>query len=445
MDEFSLNLLKNKTVSLVGYGVSNRAIAEYLQKNNIDFLVRSRERVDLPSKIKGIFGVGYLKAEEDVVFRSPSVNPRLLSGGGRVFTEISYSLEGTRARKIGITGSDGKTTTATMIHEILKREHSSFLVGNIGAPLIKYADRVEKDDFLVCELSSFQLYDYTPTLDCAVVTGISQNHLDWHTSMADYVFAKRNILKRAGRVVVNYDSPYKDFFAGKSTTYFSLYDISSLAKKGVDCVYIKGEYIYHNSEPLFPRETVKAKGKYNLLNALSAIAATYEYASLDSICQALSAFVGVPHRAEQIEETDGITFVDSSIDSTPARTKSTLDDFPKEKSIVIMGGYDKNLSYEMLGEVSKGLKCVVLFGENRKKIYDAILGSGVKIINVNNILEATYASYKEASAGDFVILSPASASFDMFKNYEERAENFKEAIRGLKNGEDKTDFKQLNG
>ncbi|MBQ8546481.1 MAG: UDP-N-acetylmuramoyl-L-alanine--D-glutamate ligase [Clostridia bacterium] len=440
MDKFSLNFLKNKTVSLIGYGVSNRAIGEYLQKNGIGFLVRSRENVDLPSGIEGVFGEDYLKTTEDVVFRSPSVNPRYLKGNGRVFTEISFSLEGTHAYKIGVTGSDGKTTTSTMINEILKREHSSFLVGNIGTPLIKYADKIKNDDYLVCELSSFQLADYTPVLDIAVVTGISQNHLDWHTSMADYIFAKRNILKKARLVVVNYDSPYKDFFLGENTIYFSLHDISHLAKRGIDCVYIKDDIIYHNATSLFEKGIIKAKGKYNLLNALSAISATYDSVSLNSIREALSSFSGVSHRAQEIDKINGITFIDSSIDSTPARTKSTLSAFPKEKSIVIMGGYDKNLSYECLGEEVRDLKCVVLFGENREKIYQAIKSS-VKIINVNNIFEATNASYKEASVGDFVILSPASASFDMFKNYKERAEKFKKAIRDLKNGEVETDFK----
>ena len=429
MDGFSHNFLKNKTISLVGYGVSNREVAKYLQKNDIDFLVRSYEKVDLPSGIKGIFGDGYLNINEDIVFRSPSVNPQKINGNGRVFTEISYSLERAQAHKIGITGSDGKTTTATMIYEILKREHNSFLVGNVGTPLISYLDMVKKSDFLVCELSSFQLYDYTPTLDSAVVTGISQNHLDWHTSMADYIFAKRNILKKARRMVVNYDSPYKDFFLGKNTTYFSLHDISHLAIKDVDSVYIKNEVIYHNNEPLFPREIVKAKGNYNLLNALASISATYDFVSINSMREALSNFAGVVHRAERIDEINGVTFIDSSIDSTPARTKSTMSAFPKEKSIVIMGGYDKNLSYEILGEVVKDLKCIVLFGENRKKIYDAIKNSAKKIINVNNIFEATNASYKEADAGDLVILSPASASFDMFKSYKERAEKFKEAIK----------------
>lgn len=429
MDEFSLDFLKNKTVSLVGYGVSNHTLGKYFQENGIEFLVRNKEKIDLSQGIKCVFGDGYLNTDEDIVFRSPSVNPKKINGKGRIFTEISYSLEKAQAHKIGITGSDGKTTTSTMINEILKREYNSFLVGNIGTPLIGYLDVIKNKDYLICELSSFQLYDYTPMLDCAVVTGISQNHLDWHSSMADYIFAKRNIVKKARRTVVNYDSPYKDFFLGENTTYFSLHDISPLADKGVDSVYIKDGIIYHKKEPLFESDTIKVKGKYNLLNALASISATYDIVSLDKIKDALSKFEGVEHRAQEIDIINGITFIDSSIDSTPNRTISTLSAFPKEKSIVIMGGYDKNLSYDCLAEALKDLKCVVLFGENREKIYRAIKNSAKKIINVNNIFEATNASFKEARAGDFVILSPASASFDMFKNYKERAEKFKEAIR----------------
>ncbi len=441
--DISLDFLKNKSISLVGYGVSNKALGGYLLKNGITFSIRDKSVQDLPKGITGFFGEAYIDACEDVIFRSPSIHPSVFNRSKDVFTEISYSLENTVAKKIGITGSDGKTTTSTLIHKILEKEAKAYLVGNVGMPLIHRIDEIKKEDFVVCEMSSFQLYDYTPSLDVAVVTGISPNHLDWHSSMADYIFAKRNILKKSKKAVVNYDSPYKDFFTHSNTSYFSLSDLSFLFEKGVSCAYVKDNCAYYNGQIILPLNKLKLKGEYNILNALAAILATGEFVRRESISEALTSFMGVSHRAETVALVRGITFIDSSIDSTPARTKNTISAFDKSKCILIMGGYDKKLSYNELNEATKGIKCIILLGENREKIYKAVKSSAKKIINVNNIVEAVNASYKEAVAGDYVILSPASASFDMFKNYKERAEKFKEAIRGLENGKDKGNFKYL--
>ncbi len=442
--DISLSYLKNKSVTMVGYGLSNRALGDYFIKNGIKFSVRDKERVDLPNGITGFFGDDYLNICEDVVFRAPSVHPNLFPPGKQAFSEISYSLENTRGIKIGVTGSDGKTTTSTLINEMLKREHTSYLVGNIGCPLASKIGKTDNEDFIVCELSSFQLYDYTPSLDVALITGISQNHLDWHTSMADYVFAKRNILKKSKKAVVNYDSPYKEFFAHRNIAYFSVNDLSTLAKNGVNCAYLKNGYVCYNNQILFPIDFIKIKGQYNILNVLGALSVAIDYASPNAIIEAVKSFTGVSHRAESIYKRNGVDFIDSSIDSTPSRSKSTLSAFENKRSIVIMGGYDKNLSYDVLKEALKGTKMVVLFGENREKIYKAIKNSPQKIIMVNDIFEATKVAYKEASSGDLVILSPASASFDMFKSYKERAEKFKEAIRDLENEKNKRDFRSLN-
>lgn len=439
----SLDILKDKRITLVGYGLSNKALGDYFIKNKIKFTVRDLKKVDLPSGISGFFGESYLDICEDIIFRSPSVHPSVFPMDKTVLSEISFSLEMSKGKKIGITGSDGKTTTSTLVHKILEKEAKSYLAGNIGAPLIDYFDKIKEEDFVVCELSSFQLYDYTPSLDCAVVTGISQNHLDWHTSMADYMFAKRNILKKAKRAVVNYDSSYREFFTHQNITYFSLSNLENLVGRGESYTYIKDGFVYYNRQRLFPLDFIKIKGRYNILNVLGALSVAIDFASLDSVIEAVKEFEGVCHRAETVAKVGGVEFVDSSIDSTPTRTKNTLSAFKRDKSVVIMGGYDKNLSYDSLKDTLNGLKCVVLLGENREKIYKAINGSPKKIIIVNDIFEATRVAYKEASYGDFVILSPASASFDMFKSYKERAEKFKEAIRGLENEKDKGNFKRL--
>lgn len=424
--------LTKKSISLLGYGVSNRAVCEYLLKKGILPKVRNEKPIPLPKGASGVFGGSYLDAHEDIVFRSPSIRADNISKNSRIYTEISFSLEHTVANKIGITGSDGKTTTSSLINEILRCDGKlSYLVGNIGNPLISYIDSIKNDDFLVCELSSFQLYDYTPSLDCAVITSISENHLDWHKSHMEYVLSKGNITKNAKCVVAYHDLEYRELFEGGSMTYFSLSDLSECLCQEKSYVYIKNGKVYFNKDALFSVDIIKLKGEYNLLNALAAVGATYKYVKPDSIVKALSGFSGVGDRCELVATKNGVKFINSSADSTPTRTKNTLSVFPKEKTIAILGGYDKNLSYDILNEALNGVRAIVLMGENREKIYKSIEKRKEKIIKVNTLNEATYAAYKEAKDGDYVVLSPASASFDMFKNYKERAESFKDFIKGL--------------
>ena len=433
--------LKEKTISLIGYGVSNKAVFDYLVKNGVYPTIRSKEKIPLPSGARGIFGEEYLKVSEEVVFRSPGVRIDAPLNGREVYTEASFALKHTCAHKIGITGSDGKTTTSSLIYEILKRQgKDAYLCGNIGTPIISYMDKAKRDSFLVCELSSFQLFDSEPPLDCAVITSISENHLDWHKSRSEYIYSKRNILKRANRAVVHYDMEYKELFTHENITYFSLNSCEGLLGDGRNFVYIKNGYLYYNKKRLFSTDIVKLKGKHKLLNVLASIGATYPYVETDKIIDTVSHFSGAEHRATEIEEVNGVTFVDSSVDSTPARTITTIQLFPREKSILILGGQDKNLSYSQLEKELKGLKLAVIFGINKQKIQNAINGA-CRVVLVNNIFEATKLAYKEATVGDYIILSPASASFDMFENYIDRAEKFKEAIRGIKDAENKGNSK----
>lgn len=436
--------LKEKTVSLIGYGVSNKAVFDYLVKNGIYPIIRNKEKIPLPSGASGVFGSGYLDIGEEVVFRSPGVRLDSALNGIEVYTEASYALKNTRAHKIGITGSDGKTTTSSLIYEILKNQgKSAYLCGNIGTPIISYIDKAREDSFLVCELSSFQLFDSAPPLDCAVVTSISENHLDWHKSLTEYIYSKRNILKKARRAVVHYDMEYRELFTHENITYFSLNNCEKLIGEGRGFVYIKDSYAYYNKKRLFPTNIVKLKGKHNLLNVLAAVGATYPYVEIEKIIDTVSHFCGVEHRSTEVEKLNGVTFIDSSVDSTPARTITTLGLFPREKSILILGGQDKGLSYAPLKNALTGVKLSVIFGINKEKIQKAINGA-CRFVLVNNIFEATNLAYKEACEGDYIILSPASTSFDMFENYIDRAEKFKEAIRGIKDAKDKGNSKYPN-
>ena len=218
----------------------------------------------------------------------------------------------------------------------------------------------------------------------------------------------------------------EDVEQGRVTTYNNLNDFYKEIFP-----YIKNGKAYFNREALFSTDILKIKGRYNLLNALAAVGATYGLVSKDAVINALSTFEGVRDRCEAVGTKNGVNFINSSVDSTPSRTKNTLSVFPKEKTVVILGGYDKNLSYDILNEALNGIKAIILMGENKEKIYKSIENRKEKIIKVNTLSEAVCAAYGESRAGDYVVLSPASASFDMFKNYKERAESFKDCIKDL--------------
>ena len=193
------------TASLIGYGVSNKAALSYFTKNGIHPTVRCEKPCDLPLGTLGIFGDGYLLTNEDIIIRSPSVRPDKISGRGYITTEASFAMSLTKSKKIGVTGSDGKSTTSTLIYLMLEKTGKAYLCGNIGKPVIDFAPCAEENSFIVAELSSFQLMDFTASLDTCVVTNITENHLDWHTSMGEYIDAKKNIVLNSSRAVLNYD------------------------------------------------------------------------------------------------------------------------------------------------------------------------------------------------------------------------------------------------
>ena len=419
--------LQDKSISLIGYGVSNRALLRYLCERGFCPTVRCEKECDVPSFIPTVFGKGYLDTKEDIVFRSPGVRPEKIKGSGKILTELAFSLGKSRAFKIGVSGSDGKTTTVSLIYQMLKQSgKNAFIGGNIGKPLIPFAEKLEKTDFLCCEMSSFQLYDFAPTLDVAVITNISPNHLDWHSDMQEYVNAKKNILKNAKRVVLSYDDELVRKLGRGGVTFFSLCDCTHLLGKGHSFVHIVNGNVCFGKKELFPVSLIKLKGEFNIKNVLCAVAAVYGIADIECCKRVVSEFCGVENRMENLGKINGVTFISSAIDTTPTRTKATLSAFDVSRSVVIMGGYDKCLSYDILSPQLDRAKGIVLCGENSEKIQNATKNK--KVIRVNTLKEAVSVAFGMAEQGDYVILSPASASFDMFKNYKEKALLFKECV-----------------
>lgn len=421
---------KDKTVSLVGFGASNREMCDYLLQHDAIVTVRNIKEISVPEGVT-LITENYLDTREDFVFRSPVIRPDRIKTKGILTSEVDYALGITKGFKIGITGSDGKTTTSTLICEILKADKKEAnLCGNIGTPVIKFAENSTENTHTVCELSSFQLFDMQPKLDIAVLTNITENHLDWHIDMNEYVSAKKNILKNASFSVLNYDNPYTRKM--QKSTHGAMFSFENLSRASTDVLAcVSGDYIVCNGHKIIKTENILIKGRFNLQNALCATATLWGRVCPEAIEYTLHNFSGVRGRMETIDKINGVSFVCSSIDSTPSRTIATLGAFDNSKCVLILGGYDKGVSYAPLREATKGLKCAVLCGANSEKIEKEIKNV-TKIKFANTLKEAVRIANEIATEGDTVLLSPASASFDMFENYIDRENNFRQSVRGLK-------------
>lgn len=407
--------------TLIGYGTSNRELEKYLISIGISPSVRTNQG-----------GTEPFLTNEKIAFRSPGVRPDKIKGSAKITSEIALATELTCGYKIGVTGSDGKTTTSTLIHKMLVADgKSARLCGNIGTPAILGAADTKKDSYTVFEMSSFQLFDMKPTLDCAVITGISENHLDWHTDIGEYISAKENILANAARSVLQYDKVLLEMSA-RHTSEYSFFALSDFeAPNGAHKSHIKDGFILFDGMRVLEIDKIKLKGKFNLLNIQCALCALYGTVDLDAVREVAYTFSGVEGRMSVIDTLGGVTIIDSSIDSTPSRTAATLSALDKSRCVVVLGGYDKGLSYEILSDALKGVKSAVICGSNSQKIYEAVRGV-VRAHITNNFECAVREACDACESGDILLLSPASASFDMFENYRQRASEFARIVRGYK-------------
>ena len=425
--------LENKSFAIIGYGVSGKAMCDYLLSNGVFPTVRTPSPTEVPKGVAQI-NENYLCTREDVIIRSPSVRPDKIKGKGAVTTEAAYALEITKGFKIGVSGSSGKTTSVSLIYEILRCDgKDARLCGNIGTPIIAYAPSSTEKSYTVCELSSFQLMDACPSLDVALLTNISENHLDWHTDMREYEEAKSHLLKNAALCVLNYDDTrVRSIYKGTGKrAFFSLDGLPRSVSDAQVRAYLSGNALYCNGVKIIDADDVGLRGRFNIANALGAACAVWDTVDIDSIRNTLRTFKGVSGRMELVDTLNGVDFISSSIDSTPSRTVATLSALNASRCVVILGGYDKGVSYEPLREAMRGIRGAVLIGANADKIEHAIKDSA-HVCRASTLKDAVEIAFAMARTGDTVLLSPASASFDMFENYKDREEKFKEAIRGLK-------------
>ena len=439
--------LKDRKIAVLGLGVSNRPLVRLLLQFGCQVIGcdrTPREKLDLEvlelEKLGCNLRLGdtYLDGvEADIVFRTPGMHPAnpaieaLRSRGAQITSEMEIFFEVCPCTILAVTGSDGKTTTTTLISEMLKAEGKTvWLGGNIGTPLLPLVPQMQETDFAVVELSSFQLMDMQRSPHVAVITNLSPNHLDVHKDMDEYVEAKKNIFrfqKETDILVVNADNAL--------TSACKTVGINrSFSRLGEGNVCLKDGVICRDGVKVLDSEDILLPGVHNIENYMTAIAAVQGLVSDETVRKVATSFGGVEHRIELVRIKDGVRYYNDSIASSPSRTIAGLRSV-EEKVILIAGGYDKNIPYDVLGpEICAHVKVLVLGGATGPKIRKAVedcAGEKPQIIECADFTAAVRSAVGAAKSGDVVLMSPASAAFDQFKNFMVRGEFYKKLVREL--------------
>ncbi len=436
--------LVGKKIAVLGLGVSNRPLVKLLLEFGCDVIGCDRtpaDKVDPEVLALGCelsLGETYLDGvDAQVVFRTPGMHPAhpaiqtLASKGAHVTSEMEVFFEVCPCHLIAVTGSDGKTTTTTLISEMLKAAGKTvWLGGNIGTPLLPLVRQMEEDDYAVVELSSFQLMDMRRSPQRAVVTNLAPNHLDVHKDMAEYVDAKKNIFRYQGTedlLILNADNAITDGFSGNGVT-------RKFSRQGEGHVCLRHGIITRGGEPVLAAADILLPGVHNIENCMAAIAAVEGLVDDETIRHVAKNFGGVEHRIELVSVKDGVRFYNDSIASSPSRTIAGLRSFP-EKVILIAGGYDKHIPYDDLGpEICTHVKKLFLGGATGPQIREAVErchGEKPEITDCGSFEASVRAAASAAEPGDVVLMSPASAAFDQFKNFMVRGEFYKKIVKEL--------------
>ena len=450
-----VNNLKDKSVAVIGIGVSNTPLIRRLCSEGIDVTAcdkRTAEELgDLAAELTALgaelqLGGDYLDhLTQDVIFRTPGLRhdvPQLKTAverGAVLTSEMEVFFEVCPCPIIAVTGSDGKTTTTTIIAKLLEKAgYTVHLGGNIGNPLLCEADDMGVTDLAVLELSSFQLMTMTHSAHVAVITNLAPNHLDVHTDMEEYVASKENIFLHqwaSDSVILNYDNALTRAEAEKAVGNVQFFSRLDTVEEGT---FLRGDVIFRRSEGenirIMSVEDIKLPGVHNVENYLAAIAAVGDFVPPEIIRDFAREFGGVEHRIELVRNYRGVRYYNDSIASSPSRTTAGLRSF-KEKVILIAGGYDKHIPFDDLGcEIVEHVKLLVLCGATAEKIRAAVEAAPnykagcPEIVMVFPFTAAVETARDRAVEGDVVTLSPACAAFDQFKNFMERGKTFKAIV-----------------
>ncbi len=477
------SLLKNyigcRSCDILGIGVSNLPLAEVLADMGISLTVRDKKPLSELSEraadlqARGIsFSCGETAFDSicgELIFRSPGIRPDIggipaaVSRGAELTSEIELFLSLTDAETFAVTGSDGKTTTTTLCGEFLKAEAERtkqgevFVGGNIGEPLLYKIDKITECDKAVMELSSFQLMTVKKAPRYAAITNISPNHLDWHRDMDEYISAKLNIVgSDTRRLVTNADCeatrniaselakkadrPALFLFSSSAESFADVFDLTPLPCDRA--LYVKDGCIVISDgkaeTALLETDRINIPGRHNIENFMTAMALTYGTVDISVYTSVAESFFGVRHRLELVRKLDGVDYYNSSIDSSPSRTAAALSALSGRDIVIICGGYDKRIPYEPLAEsLCRYVRAVVLTGATGKKIEAALLAcpdykkGRPEYIYTPDFSEAVRLARSMSRQGGCVLLSPASASFDAFKNFAERGDFFRAAVNSF--------------
>ncbi|MBE7062766.1 MAG: UDP-N-acetylmuramoyl-L-alanine--D-glutamate ligase [Clostridia bacterium] len=449
LEAFKQNM-HGKKVVVLGIGISNKPIIQMLLSYGATVTACDKNDELTPELVslmrmgaKFSLGEKYLdNLDCDMLIRTPGMRPDLpqiqaaKKKGAKITSEMELFFDLCPCKIIGVTGSDGKTTTSTLIYNLLKKEgHTVHLGGNIGTPLLPKIESIEKGQYAVVELSSFQLQTMKKSPNIAVVTNVSPNHLDIHKSMEEYVEAKKNIFlqqTKTGRLILNADNEITAGFAAEAKG-----NVITFGRESEDAnVVLRDGKIYMDGTMVVDTADIILPGMHNVENYMAAIAAVQKIVKPTTVRKVAKSFAGVEHRIEYVREVDGVKFYNDSIASSPTRARAGLYSF-EQKVILIAGGYDKRIPFDQFGyDVKDRVKRLYLIGATASKIKDAVVraygGKRTMPIFIYPTLEqAVKEAYMGAEAGDIVMLSPACASFDMFKNFEERGKRYKELVRSL--------------
>ena len=456
------NYLKGRKVAIIGIGVSNIPLIKYLHDKKAIVTVFDSKEIDSIDKeimdtivdfgMEFSLGKRYLEKLNgfDIIFRSPSCLPTVpelvkeAERGAIITTEVEMVIELCPGLVIGVTGSDGKTTTTTLIYEIIKEKgYNCYLGGNIGIPLFTKLEEMLPEDIVVLELSSFQLMNMKISPKISIITNITPNHLNVHSDMEEYIEAKKNIFKyqdKDGLLILNYDNEITRECAKEAKGKVIFF---SSKNKNIDGYIVDDGKIKLCENGLrkhvLDTKNMKLRGVHNFENTCCAIIATKDLVDIETATKAINEFKGVEHRLELVKETNNrIKWYNDSVSSSPTRTIAGLNAFSFRNIILIAGGYDKNLDYNVLAKpIVDNCKALILLGQTSDKIEKAVnleLNKSKRaliIYRCESLKQTVVTANSIAIQGDIVLFSPASASFDMFKNFAERGELFKECVRKI--------------
>lgn len=463
LEEFNKKL-DGKQVAIIGMGVSNIPLLDYFYDKNAKVTIFNNKILsdEIMKKINkyryqveiGQDNLTMLKGF-DYIFRSPSVLPttpefqREVHNGSILTSEIEQVIELAPCKIIGVTGTEGKTTTTSIIYEICKRAgYKCFLGGNIGKPIFTKISEMKPEDLVILELSSFQLMGMKESPDISVVTNMFPDHLNIHSSYEEYQNAKKEIYMHQnedGIVVLNDDNEITKKFENEileANPNKNIKLFSSLKKLENGYFYDREDGFIKfaqggNIQNVIYKDDIKLRGVHNYENICAALSATDTLAKKEDQLKAITEFTGVEHRLEFVRKLDGVKYYNDSIGTSPASTIAGLNSFD-ENIVLLAGGSDKGLDYTEIGKkIAEKVGTLILTGPTAPIIEKATLdakteNNNIKIIHCENLEEAVKTARKNAKSGDVVLLSPASASFDAFKNFMERGEKFKEFVNNLK-------------